>query len=203
MSLDDAPVSLHETGQVEDDEPGDTAAPSRVAGAVVAGVVIFVTVVLGLVLFHAMRPGDSLPPDPVGTAAPGFELPGLNGGSLGTDDLVGSPALVTFWASWCATCKDDMPLLNRVADEWAGRGVQVLGVVVNDDADKAAAVAVEQGLSYPSVVDDSGTVGGSYGVVGTPETFLLDADGDIVAKWAGSLPAPDLERALAAANEVR
>lgn len=169
-----------------------------VAGTIVAALVVIATLAIAGVLLLAMSPGGGLDRDPVGAEAPPFTLETLRGGDIASTDLAGAPVLVTFWASWCGTCKDDVPTLERIADAWGPEGVQVVGIVTDDVRDAAASFAVDAQLSYPSGFDADGTVARAYGVTGTPETFLVDADGRIAAKWVGPLPAGELEHTLAA-----
>jgi peroxiredoxin len=181
------------------DAPAEGAPPRRV-GVIVAAVVILLTLALGAVLVGAQLPGDGLPRNPAGSPAPGFALQSLDGGSLALADVNDGPVLVTFWASWCATCKSDMPKLRRLAASWESRGVRVVGVVIEDTLPAAIEVAEEQQLNFPSVLDVTGDVKVAYGVAGTPETFLVDADGVVVTKWVGPLPHHDVEFQLGLAT---
>jgi cytochrome c biogenesis protein CcmG, thiol:disulfide interchange protein DsbE len=169
---------------------------SRTVGIVVASVIVLLVVLLGLVLVQAQRAGG-LPFDPVGSPAPGFELPALGGGDLALADHAGQPVVLAFWASWCTTCKADIPILERTVERWGPRGVAVVGVVIDDTYAAAAGFAVERGLPYPSAFDDAGEVRTAYGVTGTPETYVVDADGRVAAKWIGPLPEHELDLALA------
>jgi cytochrome c biogenesis protein CcmG, thiol:disulfide interchange protein DsbE len=186
--------------------PATTAAPvrrrSRTAGIVVAVVVVGLILALGGVLASAQRSNGALPLDPVGSPAPGFDLPDLDGGSLALADLSGDPVVLAFWASWCTTCKADVPKLQRAVEEWGPRGVTVVGVVIDDTFDAAVEVASEAAHRYPSVFDGGGEVRAAYGVLGTPETYLVDADGRVAAKWLGPLPEHELDLALAGITQA-
>jgi peroxiredoxin len=171
---------------------------SRTAGVVATVLVVLVTLALGAVLFEAQRPGDGLPRDPVGATAPTFTLATLAGPQLALEDLRGQPVVLTFWASWCATCKADVPKLHRLVDDWGPRGVTVVGVVIDDALAAARDTEEAAGLRFPSVYDADGAVRDAYGVLGTPETFLLDADGRVAARWIGPLPAHEVDLRLAA-----
>jgi cytochrome c biogenesis protein CcmG, thiol:disulfide interchange protein DsbE len=179
-------------------EPTPAPGGSRTGGVVAASVILLVTVALAAVLVEAQRPSGALPSDPVGAPAPGFALPTLSGDELALDDLKGQPVVLAFWASWCTTCKADVPKLQRVVDDWGPRGVAVVGVVIEDRRSAAAAAEQEAALRYPSVYDGDGATRDAYGVRGTPETFLLDAEGRVAARWIGPLPEYDLELRLAA-----
>jgi cytochrome c biogenesis protein CcmG, thiol:disulfide interchange protein DsbE len=164
---------------------------------VVGGAILLITVLLGAVLAGAQLSGGGLPHNPVGAPAPDLALPTLDGEEVRISELSDGPLLLAFWASWCATCKSNMPLLDRVALEWADRGVRVAGVVIDDRQAAAAAVAAERDHPYASLFDSTSAAAAAYSVTGVPETFLIDADGAIVAKWFGPIPEHDLQLKLA------
>lgn len=170
------------------------AGPGTAAVATTA-VVVIVTLLLGAVLVAAQRPGAGLL---VGAAAPDFVLPAVDDrGDVALADLRGQPLVLTFWASWCTTCKADVPKLQRIVDGWGPRGVTVLGVVIDDTVSAAHAAAEEVGATYRSGFDGDGTTRDAYAVRGTPETFLIDAEGRIAATWIGPLPEHELTLRLA------
>ncbi|MFU8839803.1 MAG: TlpA family protein disulfide reductase [Nitriliruptoraceae bacterium] len=183
-------------------EPGETAMPGRRGGLLVAAIVVVVTLGIAAALLLALLPGDGLPRNPVGVEAPTFTLQTLDGEQLALADLAGDPVVVTFWASWCGTCKQDMPAIQRLADRWGPRGVSVIGIVIDDELGAAQAVAAEHQLRYPSAFDAAGEVARAYAVTGTPETYLIGADGRIAAMWIGPLRAAELELQLAIATEA-
>jgi peroxiredoxin len=194
-----APTRRPDPASVSPAPDGQPSSSRRVGVAVASGVVLL-TLVLAGVLVGAQRPGGGLPSDPVGVEAPGFELTTLDGGQLALTDLSNGPVLLTFWASWCATCKGDMPELNRLAHTWGPRGVTVVGVVIEDRLEDAVASAAEHRLAYPSVFDGDLALKDAYGVTGTPETYLIGTDGRVAAKWIGPVPAHDVEFQLALAT---
>jgi cytochrome c biogenesis protein CcmG, thiol:disulfide interchange protein DsbE len=173
------------------------ASRSRRGGLLVGGAILLVTAMLGAVLVGAQLSGGGLPPNPVGAAAPDLQLPTLEGQQVRISELGDGPLLLTFWASWCATCKSNMPLLDRLSQDWADRGVGVAGVVVDDRLADAVAAAAAHGHPYPSLFDSGRDAAVAYAVAGVPETFLIDADGTIAAKWFGPLPEHDVELKLA------
>jgi cytochrome c biogenesis protein CcmG/thiol:disulfide interchange protein DsbE len=130
-------------------------------------------------------PSD-LPSELVGERAPSFSLPALSGEE--TVELAayrGNVVVVNFWASWCAECRDEHPALLNAWDRYRDRGVVFVGVDFEDHAGDAAAYAEEQGVDWPLATDPGSRAAIDFGVFGVPETFVLDAEGRIVAKRIG------------------
>lgn len=98
----------------------------------------------------------------------------------------GRPVLVNIWASWCAPCRTEMPLLQSAADTYAGQAV-ILGVASNDDPDEAKAFLGELGLSYPNVFDTTGEIRVALGLTAYPTTYVFNADGTIRARVNGGI----------------
>lgn len=102
-------------------------------------------------------------------------------------DLVGQPTLVNVWATWCPTCKAEHAEIMRIA---ATTDVRVVGINYKDVTSKALRWLADYGDPYDLViVDADGALGVELGVYGAPETFLLDAHGDIVYKRVGDVNA--------------
>ncbi len=150
-----------------------------------------IAVLLALVLLFAvgLKHDPRVVPSPlIGKAGPSFILPGLNGipSQLGNADLRGRPVLVNFFASWCAGCRDEHPLLLELSKQ----GVEIIGMDYKDtDADGSAWLA-RHGNPYRVVAADTlGTAGLDWGVYGVPETYVLSADGIILYKQIGPVTA--------------
>ncbi|HET8607855.1 MAG TPA: TlpA disulfide reductase family protein [Gaiellaceae bacterium] len=115
-------------------------------------------------------------------AAPGFSLKPLNGGGppVSLASLRGRPVVVNFWASWCAPCKAEAPLLERAYAKWHGKGVAFVGIDANDFAGDARKFVVRHDLSFRMLHDGSGSTLGRWGLTGFPETYFIDARGRAV-----------------------
>jgi cytochrome c biogenesis protein CcmG, thiol:disulfide interchange protein DsbE len=151
--------------------------------------------VLGAVL--KVRGVDGLSQDPAGRMAPDFTLPLLDGtGSLSLSDLRGHPVLLNFWASWCVPCKQEAPVLEAAWEKWQDQGVKFLGVDAQDGRTWAREFEQKYGITYPSVVEGTPEEMARYGVLGFPETFFIDAEGKIVAKYVGPFDAATLDAYL-------
>lgn len=186
-----APVSLDTGGE---DAPK---APRRRRHARTTGILVFVALgglmlgVLGATL--KVKGVDQLSADPKGPA-PDFTRPLLQGeGSITLSELRGHPVLLNFWASWCGPCKDEAPVLAAGWRKWRDTGVIFLGVDTRDSRSAAIAFEAEYGIEYQSVVDENEHVNYAYGVTGFPESFFIDADGMIVAKYVGPMDARTLD----------
>jgi len=116
---------------------------------------------------------------------PDFTLPGLAGKKLSLRDFRGKIILVNFWASWCAPCREEMPAMERLYQEFKDRGFVVLAIDTKDKRKDALAFIKELKLTYPVVFDDAGEVGLLYGAWGLPTTYLIGRQGEGLARMWG------------------
>lgn len=151
--------------------------------------VVVVFALGGIALFRA-RPAAEL-----GGPAPDFDLETLEPppARIALRDLRGKPAVINFWASWCAPCREEAPLLARTAREY-GERVRFLGVNILDGRDAAVEYTEEFDVPYESIRDTRAVVAKRYGVSGAPETVFLDAEGNVVGKYIGAFEPGQLER---------
>jgi len=118
--------------------------------------------------------------------APDVELPRLDGGGTGSlADYRGKVVVLNFWASWCGPCKVESPLLQRWHERLSKRGGLVLGVDVQDISEDARAFVDEYHLTYPMLRDGPGDLRDDFGIVGLPESFVIDRGGRIAAVVRG------------------
>lgn len=161
-------------------------------GVLVTGVVVAAALVGVLFMGLGKNPAEIRSPL-IGKPAPSFAL--REAGTNRTVDVTrfrGKPLVVNFWATWCMPCWDEHPVLVANARMLEGN-VQFLGVVFQDKEEKILSFLQQRGSSYPTVVDEAGKTAIAYGVGGVPETFFIDANGVIQAKFSGPL-SPDLLR---------
>lgn len=133
------------------------------------------------------RDPREVPSPLIGKPAPAFDLPQVGQPLRYTqNDLKGRPVLVNFWASWCAGCRVEHPLLMQLAQQ----GVEIVGMDYKDTDADAAQWLQRHGNPYRRIVADAaGAAGLDWGVYGVPETFVLDAQGTIVYKQIGPMTA--------------
>jgi cytochrome c biogenesis protein CcmG, thiol:disulfide interchange protein DsbE len=134
----------------------------------------------------------------VGKPAPPFVLKSVNtSDTIDIAKLRGKPVVVNFWATWCVPCYQEHPVLVENAPTM--REVQFIGVVFNDSADKINAFLTKYGSTYPTLLDEQGKTAIEYGVGGVPETFFINRQGVIVAKYVGPMTADVLQANVAKA----
>lgn len=124
-----------------------------------------------------------LPSAMIGKPFPAFSLPEVQTGKTITQaDLLGKPALVNVWGTWCISCRVEHPVLNKLA----GQGVVIYGVNYKDvNADALKWLKEFHNPYQINIRDDAGSLGLNLGVYGAPETFLIDSKGVIRHKYVG------------------
>jgi len=156
---------------------------------------LFIVVVGFLAVGLTLNPRE-LPSPLVGKMAPEFSLPQLHDQEkvILSNDLKGQVWLLNFWASWCGGCKDEHPVLIRLAQSGA---VPIYGMDYKDERREALAWLKEWGNPYSIVaVDQLGRVGINFGVYGVPETYVIDKAGVIRYKQIGPLREDILEKKI-------
>lgn len=112
-----------------------------------------------------------------GAAPPDFALKSLSGENLRLSEFRGEVVLLTFWASWCGRCLDQLAALDRLAERYAPRGVRFLAVSIDAEARRAREAGGR--LGFPVMLDPDGRVAREYALDKLPLTLLLDADGEL------------------------
>ena len=116
-----------------------------------------------------------------GRAAPGFALATLDGGRLSLQELSGRPVLMNFWATWCPPCRAEIPHLVSAYEKYGDEGLEILAVDLQSDVDPDAvrAFAQEFGMTFPILLDSTGSVERAYLVRGYPTSIFIGRDGVI------------------------
>lgn len=138
---------------------------------------------------------DALPSARVGQMAPEASLKKLGDLPLfdGATLRDGEVKLVNYWASWCAPCRAEHPILEALARD----GAVIYGVNYKDDPDDALAFLAELGNPYRAVgADETGRTAIDWGVYGVPETYVIDGAGRIVLRHVGPITRDALEKTI-------
>jgi cytochrome c biogenesis protein CcmG/thiol:disulfide interchange protein DsbE len=172
--------------------------PVTVAAALLIGLLAYGLTTTGTdtTLDAAMARGDRVDP-------PTEErLPKLGGAGTGAlADYRGKVVLVNVWASWCAPCRDELPLIEKAHERLRAHGGTVLGIDVKENSGAALKAVDEFGLSFPNLRDRDGSYVREWGQTGYPENYVIDRDGKVAAvrrlpvtrKWLDETLAPLLD----------
>jgi len=162
---------------------------------------VAITLALVAVLFVGLGKDPAEIKSPlIGKPAPPFTLKAVGTGqTIDINALRGKPVVVNFWATWCVPCYQEHPVL--VENARLIPNVQFVGVVFNDTEDKINEFLRERGSSYPTLLDQQGKTAIAYGVGGVPETYFLNRQGVIVAKFTGPMTTEILQSNLAKAMQ--
>jgi cytochrome c biogenesis protein CcmG/thiol:disulfide interchange protein DsbE len=132
-----------------------------------------------------LRPGEVEYPAEA-FIAPEFELPTLQGGKIKLSDYRGKVLFINFWATWCATCKVEMPSMEKLYQRFREYDFEMLTISVDKDLSLISPFIKEYNLSFPVLLDpDSKVAKRDYKTTGVPETFVVDKNGIIVHKAIG------------------
>jgi peroxiredoxin len=121
-----------------------------------------------------------------GQPVPVVALERLDGTSLAFPAATrGKVAALRFWADWCPYCEPEMRAIEPLYERYHEQGLVVLAVNVRQDKDTAKAFAARLGISYDVLLDESGEVARTYGVMGLPTTFFIDREGRLQHRILG------------------
>jgi cytochrome c biogenesis protein CcmG/thiol:disulfide interchange protein DsbE len=154
--------------------------------------ILLFVVLAGYFFLGLKRDPALLPSALLDKPAPDFTLPGIaDRPGLTRADLAGRVTLVNFFASWCAPCRVEHPLLMRLAAE--GR-VALYGIDYKDKPEDAARLLAQLGDPYRRIgVDRDGRTAIDFGVYGVPETYVIDKQGRIRFRQVGPISAADYD----------
>jgi thiol-disulfide isomerase/thioredoxin len=165
-------------------------------------VVVLLAVSAGVAMVVANRPssgvwvasGHAI----VGGASPNFTTQDLGGKKVSLSDFGGRPVLLSFWATWCTVCRDELPALQRLEERYRSGGFAVLLVNYRETSnDRMRQYLAGLQVNLDAVVDPDGAIASAYGVdVGLPVNVLSDRSGKVVRILVGEVPIATIESAI-------
>lgn len=173
--------------------------PSIGRRRIVAAAILVLAACLSLVLVTALRS------DGHGSSryalldhrAPALSGQSLDGGRVDLASMRGDVVLVNIWASWCAPCRQELPLIQRTQTRWAHAGVKVVTINTRDGASLARDFLKRMNATdLVTVNDPQGRLAVSWGAMGVPETFVVDRRGFVRARRIGPVTTGWLQREL-------
>jgi thiol-disulfide isomerase/thioredoxin len=132
-------------------------------------------------------PEDTEPSVELGRYAPDFTLTSLNGEAVTLSELRGKTVVLNFWASWCAPCRQEMPLLQATYEAYGGDGLEVLAVNMGEEGNRVEGFAEDMAVAFPVFADEQTSVGTLYRIRGAPTTYFVDRDGIVRQRYVGQL----------------
>lgn len=132
----------------------------------------------------------------VGKEMPRIDAMSFDQKTISLDSKSNIPMVINFWASWCAPCVDEAPVLQQAWEKHRDQGVLFVGVNFQDDIGAAQDHVSHFGITYPNIEDAGGHISIDFGVIGIPVTFFVDSDGIVSGRYVGSIPETQLDNWL-------
>lgn len=143
--------------------------------------------------------GDGNGTNAATTPAPDFTMTDADGATLTLADFKGKPVLLNFWASWCGPCQSEMPDIQTA---WKEHGTDVEFVIVNmtgmngETEQSAKAFLADAGYTFPCYFDANNSAATAFGVSSIPQTYLINAEGNIIGAYMGAMDASVLAQGI-------
>jgi thiol-disulfide isomerase/thioredoxin len=120
-------------------------------------------------------------------ASRNFNLQLLTGGNAGLEAFRGNVIFLNFWATWCPPCRDEMPSMENLYQRYKDRGLVILAVDLQENANTVRQFIQSYRLSFPVLLDLDGRVGNNYNIQAIPATYIIDRQGRIIGSKRGSM----------------
>lgn len=160
--------------------------------------IIILALVGGIVASAVRGPGSSTVPAQAGA---NWKLDKVEGGEGQLSDYSGQVVLINFWASWCGTCREEMPDIVKTWRDYKDRGFNVIGINYGESKNEAIPFMQSYGMEFPNFLDPNKAVAGQYGVISMPSSYLIDRKGEVRLFIPGKIDfsqlVPEIEKLLA------
>jgi peroxiredoxin len=173
---------------------------------ILIGLVLLILILIGVNIWmgqfekDASKPADNpfanlISKPKIGSPVPDFELPTLDGKKVSVSRLRGKSVVLNFWASWCASCIVEMPLL-QTASEKHPDDLKVLAINIEEPASTVDAYTKKYPFKLPILLDLDGKVAHNFGVFAYPTSIFIDKEGIIRSQYVGQLDEIQLQKKL-------
>jgi len=123
-----------------------------------------------------------------------FDAPDIDGNVHSSNEWIGKgPVVVNFWGTWCPPCRREIPDLARLYDEYKDKGIEIIGVSLNDSAEKVKGYSEQNNMNWILLVGDR-AIAVKYNIRSVPTTYFIDRTGKIVEEYQGLRNYNDLKR---------
>lgn len=169
----------------------------------VVSIVVLAVITGGYLLLRPAPPGQG-EGMVAGGRAPDFGVRDLAGGEpFRLSGLRGKVVVANFWATWCISCRTEMPALEEIHKRYQDQGLVVLGLNIGGESDISVRSFVDRyQLTFPIGIDDGGAVTSTYRVISLPSTYVIGRDGVILNWIPGAMTAEQLDRVVAEALQA-
>ncbi len=152
------------------------------------GIILAVLLIAGLMAILYVAKNKEAPSTGAveGLSAPELILKDMSGKSYTLSDLKGSVLFINFWATWCLPCREEMPFIQNLYNHFKEeKGFRMLTILYRDDYLKALAYFKENNFQLPLFIDNEYRTASAYGVMGVPETYIVDKKGILKGRKLG------------------
>ena len=148
--------------------------------------VLLVTLLPALTCLAAEDADTRLDPIAAPLGLPPLSLRDMEGRLWQAEDIVGKPAIINFWATWCGPCRAEMPAMEKAWEKLQGDDVLLLAVNFSEPEETVARFQEDYPMSFPVLLDEDGETAGNWPLKGLPVTFVVDASGRLVYQAMGA-----------------
>ena len=147
-------------------------------------------ILLGVLLLAAC---GTAPAARLGSPAPDFTLQTVDGTPLRLSDLKGKPVFMNFWATWCVPCREEMPAMQELYEQYRDRGLVILAVNMEEDQARVQRWIDQGGFTYTFVLDSEGQQLKRYNVNAAPTSYFIGRDGVIRDLKLGAISRAEMQ----------
>ena len=147
-------------------------------------------VLMGCVAFFVIffsQPRGQYSAPALGEMVPNFTLRDETGKVVALGEFRGQIVVLNFWATWCPPCIEEMPSLNRFAERYQGKGIQVIGLSVDENAEAYQEFLASNQIKFLTLRDPAHNTSYVYGTFRFPETYIINREGRLLRKVIGAI----------------